>query len=88
MPNIKSAAKRMELSKKSAMRNKSSKSALKTHVKKFDAAVALGDREMADSAYKTAVKAIDKASGRGLLHKNNAARKKSKLTTKLNSIAQ
>ena len=88
MPNIKSAAKRMELSKKSALKNKASRSALKTSIKKFDAAAAGGNRELADSAYKTAVKAIDKAAGNGLLHKNNAARKKSSLTIKLNSVAQ
>ena len=87
MPNIKSAKKRVLVAQTKAMQNKAAKSALKTHMKKFDAAVAEGNRSEADSAYKVAVKAVDKAVVHGLLHKNNAARKKSALTVKLNKLA-
>jgi small subunit ribosomal protein S20 len=83
LPNIKSAKKRVLVSKAKAMQNKATKSALKTDLKKFDAAVADGNRSEADAAYKTAVKAVDK----GLLHRNNAANKKSKMTLKLNKLA-
>ena len=87
MPNIKSAKKRVLVSKVNNERNKMAKSALKTTLKKFDAAVAEGNREQADSAYKAAVKSIDQAVNKGILHKNNAARKKSSLTLKMNERA-
>lgn len=87
MPNIKSAKKRVELSGRQAEANKAAKSALKTSVKKFEAAVDAGDKELAGSAYKTAVVTVDKAVGKGILHKNTAARKKSSMTLKLNKLA-
>ena len=87
MPNIKSAKKRVLVSQTKAMQNKAAKSALKTDIKKFEAAVAEGNRSEADVAYKVAVKAVDKAVVKGLLHKNNAARKKSSMTVKLNKLA-
>ncbi len=87
MPNIKSAKKRVLVSKLNNERNKAEKSALKTALKKFDAAVADGSREQADSAYKAAVKSIDQAVIKGIVHKNNAARKKSQITLKLNKLA-
>ena len=86
MPNIKSAKKRVLVSKVNNERNKMAKSALKTTLKKFEAAVAEGNKEQADSAYTAAVKSIDQAVKKGIIHKNNAARKKSSLTKKLNSI--
>ena len=86
MPNIKSAKKRVLVNKTKAMQNKAAKSALKTTLKKFDAAVADGNRSEADVAYKVAVQAVDKAAGKGLLHRNNAARKKSAMTLKLNKL--
>ena len=87
MPNIKSAKKRVELSRISNMMNKQAKSALKTTMKKFEAAVAEGNREQADSAYKAVIKTIDKAAAKGILHKNTAARKKSSCARKMNGIA-
>ena len=86
MPNIKSAMKRDEKSKLQNLKNKAEKSALKTNLKKFDAAVAEGNRDAAVSTYKVAVQAVDRAAGKGLIHKNNAAHKKSALTLKLNQI--
>ena len=87
MPNIKSAKKRVLIAKVNSERNKADKSALKTTLKKFEAAVAEGNREQADSAYKAAVKTIDKAAAKGILHKNTAARKKSSIARKMNEIA-
>ena len=86
MPNIKSASKRVELSRAAQATNKAKKTALKTSIKKFDAAVAAGNKEQAVVAYKVAVKAIDKAAGTGLIHKNNAAHKKSRLTLSMNAM--
>ena len=87
MPNIKSAKKRVLVNQTKAARNKAAKSALKTQLKYFDAAINEGNRSEADVAYKVAVKAVDKAVVKGLLHKNNAANKKSSLTLKLNKLA-
>ena len=87
MPNIKSAKKRVLVNQAKAMQNKAAKSALKTDIKKFEAAVVEGNRSEAEGAYKVAVKSIDKAAAKGLLHKNNAANKKSSLTLKLNKLA-
>ena len=78
MPNIKSAKKRVALSKAAYEKNKADK---------FEAAVASGNREQADSAYKAAVKSVDQGVKKGILHKNNAARKKSSMTLKLNKLA-
>ena len=88
MPNIKSSAKRDALSKERNAKNRAARTQMRTNLKKFDAAVTEGDRETAVSAYKVAVKTIDHAATKNLIHKNCAANKKSKLTKKLNSIAQ
>ena len=88
MPNIKSSAKRDQLQKAANAKNKAAKSALKTELKKFDAAVAAGDGEKAAETYKAAVKSVDKAAAKGLIHKNNAAHKKSAMAKKLNSAAE
>lgn len=86
MPNIKSAEKRVELSRAANAKNRTERSALKTTIKKFDAAATQGNRELADCAFKDAVKSVDKAAGSGLIHKNNAAHKKSAMAKKLNAI--
>lgn len=87
MPNIKSAKKRVLVIDKKTQQNKAVKSALKTQIKKFMAAVAAGDKESANALYPETVSAIDSAASKGLLHKNNAANKKAKLAKKLASIA-
>ena len=87
MPNIKSSKKDVISSKIAYEKNKADKSALKTELKKFDAALTAGDKAAAEVAYKAAVVAVDKAVQKGLLHKNNAARKKSSMTLKLNKLA-
>lgn len=76
----------MLISQKAAAKNRSAKSLMKTNIRKFDAAVSGGDRESAESAYKVAVKTVDRAATNGLIHKNKAARRKSAMTLKLNGM--
>ena len=87
MPNIKSAKKRVLIAEARNARNKAEKSALKTAIKKFDVAVAANDQTAAAAAHQAAVKAVDKAVTKGILHKNTAARKKSSMTLQLNKMA-
>ena len=87
MPNIKSSKKDVISSKIAYEKNKANESELKTTLKKFDAALVSGDKAAAEAAYKVAVKAVDPAVVKGVLHKNNAARKKSSLTLKMNKLA-
>ena len=86
MPNIKSAKKRVRVIAAKTLQNKMFRTQLKTDIKKYQAAVASGDKEKANEAYLVAVKKIDQAASRGILHKNNAARKKSQLTKALNKM--
>ncbi len=83
MPNIKSAKKRVLVSEANNQRNKAYRSALRTAVKKADAAIANNDADAA-MAVKAAVKKSDQAASKGILHKNNAAHKKSALVNRLN----
>lgn len=83
MPNIKSAKKRVIVNRTKAQRNKSANSALKTAIKKANVAIETNAADKAE-AVKAAEKKIDQAAAKGLLHKNNAARKKSALAVKLN----
>jgi len=86
MANIKSSKKRVLTSQRATARNKSAKSLMKTNIKKFDAAASESDREVAQDAYRTAVKTVDRAAAKGLIHKNKAARRKSALTKTLNAM--
>ncbi|MGZ4031213.1 MAG: 30S ribosomal protein S20 [Tumebacillaceae bacterium] len=83
MPNIKSAVKRVKTTSTRTLRNAAAKSALRTSVKKFEVAVASNDANAA-VLLKNACRSLDKAVTKGLLHKNTAARKKSRLTKKFN----
>ena len=87
MPNIKSSKKDVIQSKIAYEKNKADKSALKTAVKKFEAAVVNGEKAAAEVAHKNAIQAVDKAVTKGILHKNTAARKKSSMTLQLNKLA-
>ena len=87
MPNIKSAKKRVKVIATKTLRNKMLKSQLNTAIKKFKSAVEAGDKGAAQVAYVAAIKRVDKAVAQGLLHKNNAAHKKSSFTVKLNQMA-
>ena len=86
MPNIKSAKKRVLVTKTRTLQNKMFKTELKTDIKKYQAAVAAGDTALAQELYKAAVKKIDQAAARGIIHKNAAARKKSQFTKALNNM--
>lgn len=86
LANIKSAKKRILVNRTKAARNKSIKSAVKTSIKKVEAAVANKDKEAANSALLDAISTIDKAASKGVYHKNNSARKVSRLTKAVNSI--
>ena len=83
MANIKSAKKRILVNKTKAARNKSANTALKTAIKKANTAIEANAADK-EAAVADADKVIDKAVAKGLIHKNNAARKKSALVTKLN----
>ena len=81
MPNIKSSIKRAQLNKLQNARNVAVKSALKTSVRRFEEAL-VNDPENAVEALKKASRALDKAASKGLIHKNKAARKKSRMAKK------
>ena len=87
MPNIKSAKKRVLVHRARTMENKAARSALKTTLKKFEAAVAQGSRSEADDAYRTAARSLDRAAAKGLIHRNKAANKKSGMALRLNKMA-
>ncbi|MCI8805272.1 MAG: 30S ribosomal protein S20 [Clostridiales bacterium] len=87
MANIKSAKKRIKVIAKKTMRNKMIKSATKTAVKKVITAAQNGNKEEAKALLVMAVKTIDKACTKGVYHKNNASRKKSRLYKMVNKIA-
>ena len=87
MPNIKSSKKDVLRIKIANEKNKANKTALKTVLKKFEDALASGDKAAAEAAYKLAVKAVDQGVNKGIINKNAAARKKSSLTLKLNKMA-
>ena len=86
MPNIKSSAKRVLVSQKAAAKNRAARSLLRTNIKKFEAAVSEGNVEAAEQAFKTAVKTVDRAATKNLIHDNKAARRKSIMAGKLNAM--
>lgn len=86
MANIKSAKKRIKTTVKRTLRNKMIKSALKTTIKKYEISVANKNVEEAKTDLLAAIKAIDMATSKGVLHRNNAARKKSRLSYKLKAL--
>jgi small subunit ribosomal protein S20 len=75
--NIKSQLKRIKTNEKARQRNKAVKSSLKTAIRKFRAAAAAGDGDKAGAALRDASRALDKAASKGVIHKNNAANRKS-----------
>jgi len=86
MANIKSSAKRAQIIEKTTAKNRAAKSLLKTNTKKFEAKAAGSDRDAAETAYITAVKTVDRAATKKLIHKNKAARRKSAMTRRLNAM--
>ena len=87
MPNIKSAKKRVKIIEKKTLTNNMIKSAYKSAVKKFEEAVATGNKAEATTLMSEATKKIDQACTKGVIVKNTAARKKSSLSKKLNAMA-
>ncbi|MDQ0161279.1 30S ribosomal protein S20 [Aeribacillus alveayuensis] len=87
MPNIKSAVKRVKTSEKRRAQNVAMKSAMRTAMKKFESLVVNNDVENAKIAFREASKKIDKAAQKGIIHKNAAARFKSRLAKKLNNLS-
>ena len=87
MANIKSAKKRILVNQTKYERNKSVKSAVKTAVKKVEAAVEANDKAAANETLIAATKLIEMAGSKGIFHKNNVARKVSRLTKLVNTIA-
>ncbi|MBQ1224024.1 MAG: 30S ribosomal protein S20 [Clostridia bacterium] len=87
MPNIKSAKKRVLVNSVKNLQNRMIKSSLKTALKKFDLAIAENDKAKASAEMGAAIKAIDKAAAKGVIHKNNAAHKKSSVARKFNAMA-
>ena len=87
MANIKSANTRIRVIETKTMRNKMIKSKVKTMIKKVEAAIAEGNKEAAQNNLKVAISEIEKAATKGVYHKNNAARKVSRLTLAVNKMA-
>ncbi|GAA1925650.1 30S ribosomal protein S20 [Streptomyces sodiiphilus] len=86
MANIKSQVKRNKTNEKARLRNKAVKSELKTAVRRAREAAASGDVEQAEAARRVAARKLDKAVSKGVLHKNNAANKKSALAARVSSL--
>lgn len=87
MANIKSAKKRILVNRTKAERNKMIKSSVKTSIKKVRAAIDAQDKEAAKAALLAATSTIDKAASKGILHKNTASRKVSRLAKAVNEMA-
>ncbi|CCE25243.1 MULTISPECIES: 30S ribosomal protein S20 [Methylotuvimicrobium] len=87
MANTAQAKKRARQAEKSRIRNAGQRSNLRTFIKKVLAAVNAGDKEKAQAAFQTAVPIIDSAANKGLIHKNKAARSKSRLNAKIRGLA-
>ncbi len=86
MANIKSAKKRIDVTATRTARNKAIRSKVKTSIKKVEAAIAEKDKAVAEAALKAATTEISKACSKGVYHKNNAARKVSRLAAAVNKL--
>ncbi|MDL2274038.1 30S ribosomal protein S20 [Oscillospiraceae bacterium OttesenSCG-928-G22] len=86
MPNIKSAKKRVRVNSLKQLQNKMVGSAMKTNVKKVKSAVLEGDREKATATFPLAVKSIEKAVSRHIIHRNKGSRKVSQLQKSINAM--
>lgn len=86
MPNTKSALKRMRQNEKRRIRNRIIRSRMRTFVKKAREAIAAGDHALAAEAVREAVSQLDRAAQKGVIHRNAAARRKSRLMKRLNAL--
>lgn len=87
MANIKSAKKRVVTSEKRRKQNASNRSMMRTFIKKVYAAIATGDKDVAQNAFNKMQPIVDRQAGKGLIHKNKAARHKSNLTAEIRKMA-
>ena len=87
MANIKSQIKRIKTNEKARQRNKAVKSALRTHTRRFREAAAAGEAEKAQEYAKAANRALDKAASKGVIHKNQAANRKSAIAKRVASLS-
>jgi small subunit ribosomal protein S20 len=86
LANSLSARKRARQAEKHRLRNASQRSLVRTRIKKVVAAIKAGDKGAAETAYKAAVPAIDRSVGQGLMHRNKAARHKSRLNAHIRAM--
>ncbi|NLJ99746.1 MAG: 30S ribosomal protein S20 [Clostridia bacterium] len=86
MPNIKSAKKRVLTSERRRLRNRAYRSSMKTSIKRFEQSLETGDIEEIKSKFSEAYRLVDKAAAKGVIHKNTAARQKSRMNKKFNKI--
>ncbi|NHD18479.1 MULTISPECIES: 30S ribosomal protein S20 [Actinopolyspora] len=86
MANIKSSKKRVLINERNRRRNKSVKTTVKTAMRKFREAAAAGDREKAVELERAATRELDKAAKKGVIHRNQAANKKSSMARQLNQL--
>jgi small subunit ribosomal protein S20 len=86
LANSLSARKRARQAEKHRLRNASQRSLVRTHIRKVMAAIEAGDRDAAEAAYRQAVPAIDRSVHRGLMHRNKAARHKSRLNARIRAL--
>lgn len=88
MANIASAKKRARQAEKHRQHNASLRSMVRTYIKKVNAAIAAGDKKLAEESLLAAVPVIDRMASKGLIHKNKAARHKSRLTANIRKLAE
>lgn len=86
MANIKSQIKRNKTNEKARLRNQAVRSAVRTEIRKFNAAIEAGDKDAAQAQLRTASRALDKAVTKGVFHINNAANKKSNMASAFNKL--
>ncbi len=86
MANSKSARKRIRIAETRRVRNRPYRTAARTFVKKAEAAIRAGDQTVAQSAVVDAISMLDRVASKGIIHRNNAARRKSRLMAKLNHL--
>ncbi|GGC27776.1 MULTISPECIES: 30S ribosomal protein S20 [Brevibacterium] len=86
MANIKSQIKRIKTNEKARQRNKAVRSEVRSYVRVVRENIAAGNKEEAQQAYAVAARKLDKAVSKGVLHKNNAANRKSRLATQINAL--
>ena len=86
MANIKSQKKRIRTTERARLRNQAIKSALRTDIRSFREAAEAGDKDKATEALRAASRSLDKAVSKGVIHKNQAANKKSAMAHKANSL--